>query len=46
MRKEQLEGAHRHSRVLPDVQAQDWVPLGLDRFHQGVVLIACSTDSS
>ena len=45
-RKEQLGGAHVHSRVLPDIQAQDWVALGLDHFHQGVVLVACSTHSS
>ena len=46
MRKEQLEGAHRRSRVLPDIQAQNWVALGIDHFHQRVVLIACSTHSS
>ena len=38
-----LKGAQRHSRVLPDIQAQDRVALGLDHFHQGVVLIACSS---
>ena len=40
---EQLEGAYRHLRMFPDIKPKDWVALGLDHLHQGVVLVTYSS---